>query len=111
MIGREKAMQDPRFGDPRWSPAGFVFIATDRDIDEQLKTLLFGYPQSGWGIVKKIVKGTPIFLFDLHHQVGGLHKKTRSLAIILLANVSKGCINHRKEQALMEAVKYQNTLF
>lgn len=67
--GRERAMQDPRYGDPRWSPAGFVFMVTERDVEEQLRTLIFGYPESGWDVVQKIVKGTPIFLFDMHHQV------------------------------------------
>lgn len=81
--GRDRAMEDPRFGDPRWSPAGFVFMATQRDVDVQLKTLLFGYPRTGWGIVRKIIKGTPIFLFDMHHQVSSL------FAPLSLVNISK----------------------
>lgn len=67
--GRAKAMKDPRFGNPEWSPAGFVFLTVERDLEEQLRTMLFGYPASGWSIVQHIIKGTPIFLFDMHHQV------------------------------------------
>lgn len=67
--GRERAMADPRYGDTRWSPAGFVFVATDKDVEEQLRTLLFGWPANAWSVVQKIIIGTPIFLFDIHHQV------------------------------------------
>ena len=67
--GREKAMQDTRYGDTRWSPAGFVFVTTDKCAEEQLRTLLFGWPANAWSVVQKIIIGTPVFLFDIHHQV------------------------------------------
>jgi hypothetical protein len=34
-----------------WRPAGFVFSAAERNIEEQLDTLLFAHPKSGWAIV------------------------------------------------------------
>ena len=67
--GRERAMKDPRYGDTRWSPAGFVFMVTEKDAQEQLRTLLFGWPANAWSVVQKIIIGTPVFLYDIHLQV------------------------------------------